>query len=68
LLFAAAHLPTYGWNVVQTLSGVGVARLILTLPYIMTRNLWVSSGAHVLNDWTMFSASLLRASMGASAE
>jgi hypothetical protein len=50
------------------LSGVGVARLILTLPYIMTRNLWVSSGAHVLNDWTMFSASLLRASMGASAE
>jgi hypothetical protein len=68
LLFAAAHLPTYGWNVVQALSGVGIARLILTLPYILTRNLWVSSGAHILNDWAMFSASLLLASMGASDE
>jgi membrane protease YdiL (CAAX protease family) len=66
-LFAAEHLPTYDWNVVQALRGVGVARLILTLPYIMTKNLWVSTGAHVLNDWIIFSVSLLGTSMADSA-
>jgi membrane protease YdiL (CAAX protease family) len=66
VLFAAEHLPTYGWNFVQALTGVGVARLVLTLPYIMTKNLWVSAGAHILNDWIMFSLSLLLA--GAAAE
>jgi hypothetical protein len=66
-LFAAAHLPTYGWNILQTLSGVGIARLVLTLPYIMTKNLWVSSGAHILNDWMMFTGSLFLTGIGASA-
>jgi len=59
LLFAIEHLPTYRWNVVQALGGVGIVRLVLTVPYIMTKNLWVSTGAHVLNDWSMFGVSML---------
>lgn len=51
LLFAAAHLPTYDWHVVQTLAVIGVSRLILTTPYLLTKNLWSSVIAHVANDW-----------------
>lgn len=54
LVFGAAHLPTYDWNWGQALLGIGSARVFLTLAYIATRNLWVSAGAHVLNDWTGF--------------
>lgn len=61
VIFAAAHLPTYGWNVAQALMGVGVARIVLLLPYIMTKNIWVSTGAHILNDWMMFGVSILSA-------
>ena len=39
----------------------GHARLILLLPYIMTKNIWVSTGAHILNDWTLFIIALLGA-------
>jgi membrane protease YdiL (CAAX protease family) len=63
LLFAIEHLPTYNWNLVQALGGVGIVRLVLTLPYIMTKNIWVSAGAHVLNDWFTFSFSLFADSM-----
>lgn len=54
-VFAAAHLPTYEWRWLQCFGVIGTARLVLTLGYIWTRNLWVSTGAHVLNDWTEFS-------------
>lgn len=54
LLFGLLHLPTYGWNIVQCVAIIGTARLVLTLPWIMTKNLWVSAGAHILNDWTLF--------------
>jgi membrane protease YdiL (CAAX protease family) len=54
LIFGAAHLPTYDWHWAQSLIGIGTARVILTLAYIVTRNLWVSAGAHVINDWTGF--------------
>lgn len=54
LLFGAAHLPTYDWHWAQSLIGVGSARIILTLAYITTRNLWVSAGAHIINDWAGF--------------
>ena len=33
--------------------------LVLTLPWIMTKNLWVSTGAHIINDWTLFGVGLL---------
>lgn len=54
LLFGAAHLPTYGWNWIQALGVIGTARIIMTLAYVVTRNLWVSAGAHILNDWAGF--------------
>lgn len=52
--FAAIHLPTYNWNVVQCLGAIGVARLFLTASYLVTRNIWVSSGAHIVNDSALF--------------
>jgi membrane protease YdiL (CAAX protease family) len=61
LLFALAHLSTYDWNLVQCVAVIGSARLVLTAAYIRTRNLWVSTGAHVLNDWLLLSVPLLLA-------
>lgn len=56
--FGALHLPTYDWNVAQALIVIGVARLVLTLAYIRTKNLWVSTGAHIVNDWVLLTVSL----------
>ncbi|NVK43511.1 MAG: CPBP family intramembrane metalloprotease [Oceanospirillaceae bacterium] len=64
--FAAIHLPTYNWNILQCLILIGGARLVLTLAYIKTKNLWVSAGAHILNDWTTFTLALVGASVGAA--
>lgn len=55
--FASLHLPTYDWNILQCLLGIGAARLVLTASFLVTRNLWVSAGAHILNDWSIFVAS-----------
>ena len=52
--FAAVHLPTYDWNLIQCFGGIGAARLVLTAAFLVTRNLWVSAGAHIVNDWTEF--------------
>lgn len=52
--FAAVHLPTYNWNLLQCFAGIGTARLVLTAAFLLTRNLWVSTGAHIVNDWTEF--------------
>ncbi|WP_313920218.1 CPBP family intramembrane glutamic endopeptidase [Tahibacter sp.] len=57
--FALVHLPTYNWNVLQCLLVIGSARLVLSLAYLATRNLWVSTGAHILNDWALFGFGLL---------
>ncbi|GAA1397235.1 CPBP family intramembrane metalloprotease [Pseudonocardia kongjuensis] len=51
--FGALHLPTYDWNVAQSLIVIGAARLVLTLAYIRTKNLWVPVGAHILFDTTV---------------
>ncbi|MFD4468510.1 CPBP family intramembrane glutamic endopeptidase [Rhodococcus sp. NPDC058505] len=56
--FGAAHLPTYDWNFAQALIVIGGARLVLTLAYIRTKNLTVSIGAHIINDWVLFTQSL----------
>ncbi|AIT78678.1 CPBP family intramembrane glutamic endopeptidase [Novosphingobium pentaromativorans] len=63
--FAAIHLPTYNWNILQCLILIGGARLVLTLAYLKTKNLWVSAGAHIINDWMTFTLTLVGASMGA---
>ncbi|WP_327144458.1 CPBP family intramembrane glutamic endopeptidase [Nocardia sp. NBC_01327] len=57
--FGAAHLPTYDWNFAQAFIIIGGARLVLTLAYIRTKNLWVSSGAHIINDWALFTQAVL---------
>ena len=61
--FAAIHLPTYNWNILQCLILIGGARLVLTLAYIKTKNLWVSAGAHIINDWTTFGLAIIGASV-----
>jgi membrane protease YdiL (CAAX protease family) len=53
IIFALVHLPTYDWNIVQCLVVIGGARLILSLAYIKTKSIWVSTIAHVLNDWVL---------------
>ncbi|MFG6416783.1 type II CAAX prenyl endopeptidase Rce1 family protein [Roseateles sp. DC23W] len=58
LPFALAHLPTYQWNLLQCLLVIGSARLVLSLAYLRSRNLWVSALAHVLNDWMLFGIAL----------
>jgi len=54
VMFGALHLPTYDWNIVQCLVVIGSARLILSLAYMVTKNVWVSAGAHIINDWVLF--------------
>ncbi len=64
ILFGLAHLPTYEWDIIQCIVVIGIARLVLTLPYLLTKNIWVSSGAHILNDWILFTLSILAATSG----
>ena len=66
-VFGLIHLPTYDWNLVQCLVVIGTARLVLTLPWILTKNIWVSTGAHIVNDWTLFTFSLLGATLAGKA-
>lgn len=54
LWFSAMHLPTYDWNIVQCLGIIGTARVVMTLAYLVTRNLWVSTIAPITNDWALF--------------
>lgn len=53
IAFGLAHLPTYNWNIVQCVVVIGSARLVLTFAYIWTKNIWVSTGAHIINDWAI---------------
>lgn len=63
ILFGLIHLPTYDWNLIQCIVVIGSARLVLTLPWIMTKNIWVSTGTHIVNDWLLFTMSLLGTSL-----
>jgi membrane protease YdiL (CAAX protease family) len=63
--FGAVHLPTYGWNFAQAFLVIGVARLILTLAFMRSKNILVSYGAHVLNDWVIFTFALVGAAAAA---
>jgi membrane protease YdiL (CAAX protease family) len=63
VVFGLLHLPTYDWNVVQCVVIIGSARLVLSLPWIMTKNIWVSTGAHIINDWVIFGAVLAGTAM-----
>lgn len=63
IVFGLIHLPTYDWNWIQCIVVIGTARLVLTLPWIMTKNIWVSTGAHIANDWLLFSVTLFGAGL-----
>jgi uncharacterized protein len=66
LVFGMLHLPTYDWNWIQCIVIIGSARMVLTLPWILTKNIWVSTGAHIINDWLLFGLGLLGAGMAAA--
>ena len=38
-----------------------LARIALTLAFIRTKNLWVAAGAHIINDWTFITISVISA-------
>ncbi len=63
ILFGLIHLPTYDWNLIQCILVIGSARMVLTLPWILTKNIWVSTGAHIANDWLLFLMGLLGAGL-----
>jgi len=63
VMFGLLHLSTYNWDFVQCLLIIGTARLVLSLAYIKTKNLWVSSGAHILNDWLLILVNVLGSSV-----
>lgn len=60
MIFGALHLSTYGWDLVQVLLVIGVARLVLTIPYLLTKSVWASFTAHVCLDWSIFTLVLLQ--------
>lgn len=61
ILFGLVHLPSYNWNLLQCLVVIGSARLVLSLAYIKTKNIWVSTSAHIINDWVIFAVVLIGA-------
>jgi len=62
-MFGLLHLPTYNWDFAQCILIIGTARLVLSLAYIKTKNLWVSSGAHIFNDWLLILINVLGSSI-----
>lgn len=54
VIFGALHLPTYDWHLIQSIGIIGSARLVLTLPYLITKSVWASTTAHIANDWMAF--------------
>jgi membrane protease YdiL (CAAX protease family) len=67
LLFGLIHLPTYNWNFVQCIVVIGTARIVLTMAWLRTKNIWVSTGAHIINDWLLFIFVLVGAGLAAKA-
>ena len=67
IAFGLLHLPTYDWNFVQCLVVIGSARLVLTWAYVATKNIWVSTGAHIINDWTLIGMTVFVAPLAAAA-
>jgi membrane protease YdiL (CAAX protease family) len=63
VIFGLLHLPTYNWDFVQCVVIIGTARLVLSLAYIKTKNLWVSSGAHIINDTFLILVNVLGSSL-----
>jgi hypothetical protein len=63
VLFGLLHLPTYHWEFAHCVLIIGTARLVLSMAYIKTKNLWVSAGAHILNDWFLIGINVMGAKL-----
>jgi membrane protease YdiL (CAAX protease family) len=61
IIFGLLHLPTYNWNILQCVLVIGSARLVLTWAYVWTKNIWVSTGAHIINDWLLIAVTTFAA-------
>ncbi|MGC6769580.1 CPBP family glutamic-type intramembrane protease [Enterococcus sp. LJL128] len=59
VVFGLLHLPTYDWNIIQCVFLIGGSRMVLTLPYIQTKNIWISYFVHYLYDMLIFTAAFL---------
>jgi membrane protease YdiL (CAAX protease family) len=66
VIFGLLHLPTYDWNIMQCLLVIGSARMVLTWAYVWTKNIWVSTGAHIINDWALISSTVFLAPLAAT--
>jgi len=67
IAFGLLHLPTYDWNVVQCLVVIAARGWCLTWAYVWTKNIWVSTGAHIINDFTLISMTVFVAPLAAAA-
>lgn len=54
LIFAIGHLSAYDGQLAQILLTILPTRIVLTLAYIRTKNIWVSFAVHVAWDWSGF--------------
>ena len=59
LLAACVHIPTYNFNILQSLLVIGGARLGLGLAYAHAKNFWVAYLAHLLYDFVLITISLI---------
>lgn len=53
LLFGALHIPTYNFNIGQSLIIIGLVRTGITISYLLTKNLSISYLTHGIYDWTL---------------
>ena len=65
VVFGALHLPTYQWHVLQVILVIGSSRLVLSLPYLWTRNVWVSTLTHVTLDGSIIAFALVVGALSA---
>lgn len=59
IIFGLLHLPTYDWNFIQCIFVIGGSRMLLTFPYIQTKNLWLSYFVHYFYDMLVFTVAFL---------
>jgi len=59
IIFGLLHLSTYNWNIIQCIFVIGGSRLLLTLSYIQTKNIWVSYFVHYFYDMLVFTVAFL---------
>lgn len=66
-LFGVLHLSTYGWSLGQALGVIGVTRLVLTIPFLITKTLWSSTVTHIAHDWLTLGAAVWLINAGGEA-